>query len=58
MPRGRPLKKSAATFQGAGVMAKATSASQAVPISPRIATPRLAGWISAITLTPISLETA
>ncbi len=58
MPSGRPLRNSAATFQGAGTRAKAISASQAAPISARMATPRRVGLISEITFTPISLEIA
>ncbi len=58
MPSGRPLTNRQATFQGAGIRAKATRASQDTPISPRIAIPRRAGAISEITLTPISLEMA
>ncbi len=58
MPSGRPLRNRAATFQGAGTMAKPMSATQEVAIRPRIAAPRRAGSISEITLTPISLEIA
>ena len=49
MPSGSPLTNRQATFQGAGIRAKATRASQDTPISPRIAIPRRAGAISEIT---------
>ena len=58
MPSGRPLRNIAATFQGAGMMAKRISATHAERISTRIAVARLAGSSSEMILMPSIFETA
>ena len=58
MPSGRPFRNSIATFQGAGITAKPTSANQEAPINPRIAPPRRLGLSSEITLMPMNFDSA
>jgi len=58
MPSGTPLRNSIATFHGAGISAKATSASQETPISPRMAAARWRGWISEMILIPTNFDSA
>ncbi|GEM_PF-6488627 len=57
-PSGRPFRNRAATFHGAGVTANSTRASHETPISTTMAAARRSAFISAITLTPISLDRA
>ncbi len=58
MPSGRPLTNRVTTFHGAGITAKATSASQETPIRPMIAQARRRGWISEMTLMPMNFDRA
>ena len=58
MPSGTPLRNKAATFHGAGTIAKATSASQDRPIRPRMATARWRGAISDTTFMPMNFDSA
>jgi len=58
MPSGSPFKNMHATFHGAGISAKASSAAQAIMISTMMAPARLAGSNSEITLMPIIFDSA
>ena len=58
MPRGRPFKNMAATFQGGGITANSRSEHSAARMRITMAEARFAGFSSEMTLMPMNFDSA